>query len=90
MEKIDQLQKDLEAQAKTITELVQSDLRRQDREKADQEMLELKEHYLAEEAKRTAARIDALYSLGRWILAAAGSAVVLALTNFILNGGLRG
>lgn len=85
---LERLQQDLQNQAKTITELVQAESRRQDRETAQNEIDKLKAAHMDERFDRLEARITAVYSLGKWLLTAAGSTFLLAVVTFVVKGGL--
>lgn len=84
---LERVQQDLQQQAKTISELVQNDIRRQDRETAAAKLEELKEKHLDERFDRLEEQVANIYRLGRWLLAAAGSTLVLAIVTFALKGG---
>jgi len=84
---IEQLEQDVRAHAKTITELVQAEARRQTNEAANLQLANLKEQYLDDRLDRIEASIKAVYNLGKWLLGAAGSTLLVAVIGFALKGG---
>jgi hypothetical protein len=84
-ERIDQIERDVMAHAKTISEFTRTLIEIEKRDAVEQEA---KKH-LDERLDRIEGSIRALHSLGKWILAAFGSGIVGAFVTFIVNGGFR-
>lgn len=86
----EQLARDVQMHAKTITELVTAISQlRTDREKNDA-LRQLKDEHLDERLDRIEASIKSVYGLGRWVLGAFGAVLLSALATFIVRGGLFG
>lgn len=89
-ERIDLLERDVQAHAKSISEFtlslvgVKDDLSDYERDRAVQE---IKDAYLEKRLSGIEGRIDAIYKLGLWILAAFGSSAVALVANFLFKGG---
>lgn len=89
-ERIDLLERDVQSHARSISEFtmalagVKDDLN--DFEKA-QAVQEIKDGYLEKRLTGIDGRIDAIYKLGLWILAAFGSSAVALIANFMFKGG---
>ncbi len=108
MDRLDLIEKDLQAHAKSITEMVQemartredtSDEVRALREEikeltsainSDNRVSALEKQHQEERMRRIEARLDNLYSLGKWALLAFFGALLTALVTFIVRGGLVG
>ena len=82
-ERIDMLVNDVQAHAKTLTELTKALM---EVEKRDAVEVEAKK-YMADRLDRIETSIKAIYKLGWWILAAFGGTFVATLSNFIFRGG---
>jgi hypothetical protein len=80
----DLIERDLQSHAKTITELT---MRMSDYEK-DKAVREVKDEHLEERFERIEDRVQAIYRLGLWILAAFGGSFVALVANFVFRGGL--
>lgn len=86
----EQIIQDVQAHAKTITELVtELNKLRTDREKNDALRL-MKDEYLDERLDRIEASIKSVYGLGKWVLGAFGAVLLSAAATFIVRGGLFG
>lgn len=84
---LERLEKDFQEQSKIVNELAQNEIRRQDRERSQAEIELLKERHLDERFDRIEAKVAAVYNLGKWLLASAGSTLVLAVVTFAIKGG---
>jgi hypothetical protein len=82
-ERIDMLVNDVQAHAKTITELTKSLI---EIDKRDAVEAESKKN-LNERLDRIEKSISAIYKLGLWVLAAFGAAAISLIANFMFNGG---
>jgi hypothetical protein len=82
-ERIDMLVNDVQAHAKTLTELTKTLI---EIEKRDAVEAESKRH-LTERLDRIEKSIAAVYRMGWWVLAAFGAAAVSLVANFTFNGG---
>jgi hypothetical protein len=80
----DLIERDLQSHAKTITELT---MRMSDYEK-DKAVREVKDEHLEERFERIEDRVQAIYKLGLWILAAFGGSFIALVANFVFRGGL--
>lgn len=89
LDRLDRVEHDLQGHAKTISELVLNEARRKDREVSSVEIDKLKEEHLDERLKRIESSVNAVYTLGKWLLAAVGTGLVAAVVTFIVNGGLH-
>ena len=84
------LERDARDHAKSIGELVQR-LRDVERDAAeDKRLRSLKDEHLDERLDRIEASIKSVYNLGKWLLGAAGSTLVVAIVGFALKGGPLG
>lgn len=84
VDRTDLIERDLQSHAKTITELT---MRMSDYEK-DKAVREVKDEYLDERFERLEDRVQAIYKLGIWILAAFGGSFIALVANFVFRGGL--
>lgn len=90
LDRVGLLERDARDHAKSIGELVQR-LRDVERDAVEEKRLnELKDGHLDERLDRIEASIKAVYGLGKWLLAAAGSTLIVALVGFVLRGGPLG
>lgn len=87
------LERNLSDQAKSITEVITdqreirgdvSDLKRAN------DIRDVEDRHLDERLDRIEEQIKAVYGLGKWLLGAIGSVVVVAVVGFMLKGGLLG
>jgi hypothetical protein len=78
----DLIERDLQSHAKTIIELT---MRMPDYEK-DQAVREVKDEHLEERFERIEDRVQAIYKLGLWILAAFGGSFIALVANFVFRG----
>lgn len=88
----DGIERNLSDVGKSITEIVQDHRRTKDildELKIDRAVREERDKNLNERLDRIEADVSGIKSLGRWILAAMGSGLVLAILNFIIKGGLK-
>jgi hypothetical protein len=90
-ERIDLLERDVQAHARSITEFTVSLAGVKDTlsdiEK-DRAVEEIKDVYLEKRLSGIESRIDAVYKLGLWVLAAFGSSAIALIANFFFKGGL--
>lgn len=84
----ERLERDLRDHAKTLSELIAREAKRQQDELHRKEIEALKDEALDERLKRNEARTNAIYSMGKWLATAAGSTLLLAVVTFILKGNL--
>jgi hypothetical protein len=103
-ERIDQLMRDLENQAKSISVIVLDQREMKDelsefREAASKELRDIdkreavrieRDKHLDDRLDRIEASIKAVYGLGKWILAAVGSVLVYVIVTGALKGGPLG
>ena len=82
-ERIDMLVNDVQAHAKSISELTKALI---EVEKRDAVEVETK-RYLNDRLERIEKSIAAIYRLGWWILTAFGAAAVSLIANFMFRGG---
>ncbi len=88
LDRQDLIERDVQAHAKSLTELtlVMSEFQK---DKAVQEAKEeLKDEYLEERLGRIEKSIQAVYKLGWWVLAAFGGSFIALVANFVFRGGL--
>lgn len=89
-ERIDQVEQDLRAHAKTLTELVQAEASRREQDEMLERLEALKEKHLNERLDHIEASIKAVYDLGKWLLTAAGATLIGLVVTFVVRGGLIG
>jgi len=82
-ERIDLLVNDVQAHARTISEIVKSIAEINTRDAVD---AETKKH-LNERLDRIEKSIGAVYRMGLWVLCAFGAAAISLIVNFIFRGG---
>lgn len=88
-----QLERDLQMQAKSLSELVLDQRSTNDdigALKQANAMRNLKDEYLDDRLDRIEASIQSVYNLGKWLLGAVGSTLVVAVVGFALRGGPLG
>lgn len=91
-QRLEQTERDLRDHSKSITSLVedQRDLRGLliglEQDKA---VRAVEDKHLDDRLDRIEERLKAVYSLGLWLLAAAGASLVAVAVEFVVNGGLR-
>jgi hypothetical protein len=82
-DRLDLVERDVQSHARTITELTKA-LAEVDKKEA---VRDLRDEHLDEHLESIGARIDGIYRLGWWILAAFGTSAVGLMANFIFRGG---
>lgn len=88
----DGMERNLSDVGKSITEIVQDHRRTKDildELKTDRAVREERDKHLNERLDRIEADVSAIKSLGRWLLAAIGSGLALAVLQFVIKGGLK-
>jgi len=86
----DQIERDVRDHAKTISELVNEIGKMKSERSTESEVKKIKDEYLDERLERIEGAVRDIYKLGKWILAAVGSTLIVAIVGFILKGGLVG
>jgi hypothetical protein len=80
------VERDVRSHARTLTEITKSLIEQDKREAVRVET----DKHLDERLDRIEASIQSVYGLGKWLLAAAGSSLVVAIIGFVIKGGLLG
>ncbi len=92
---LEQLRRDLISQAQSISAIIidlrsTKDLFHEMRSgvETERKVRLVEDRHLNERLDRIEERLDSLYKLGMWVLAAFGASLVAAVASFIINGGL--
>ena len=86
----DQIERDVRDHAKTISELVNEIGRLKSDRNTDDAVRKVTDEYLNERLERIEGAVRDIYKLGKWILAAVGSTLIVAIVGFVIKGGLIG
>ena len=82
-DRLDLLVNDVQAHARSLTELTKA-LAELDKKEA---VRDLRDEHLDERLAQIGGRIDGIYRLGWWILAAFGTSAIALVANFAFRGG---